>query len=85
MKILKKWWGWLFLSAIWILAAILNLKDGRNGFTVGFDFFAAVLLMGLGFCQYICEKRDKTGTLKYIYAGVIGMMLLYLFIVLLCK
>lgn len=82
---MKKWWQWFLLSAVWIVAAILNIIDRRNGLVVGFDFLAAGLPVGLAICQYFCEKNGKTKILKYIYAGAIGLLLLYLAIVLLLK
>ena len=76
-----KWFNiWFLLSGIWIVVAILNLVQGREGTLIAFNIFAVVLFAALGALQNFAAKQDQEGKklLRRVYAIVILVLLLFL-------
>ena len=76
-----KWFNiWFLLSGIWIVVAILNLVQGREGTLIAFNIFAVVLFAALGALQNFAAKQDQEGKklLRRVYAIVILALILFL-------
>ena len=76
-----KWFNiWFLLSGIWIVVAILNLVQGREGTLIAFNIFAVVLFAALGALQNFAAKQDQEGKklLRRVYAIVILVLILFL-------
>ena len=63
---MKKWYYWLILTLIWIIAAVINYLDNKS--IIGALVVCGVSLL-FGLCQYFCDKHGDTGkkVLHYIY------------------
>lgn len=76
-----KWFNvWFLLSGVWIVIAILNLVQGREGTLIAFNIFAVILFAALGGVQNYAAKQDQKGKklLRRIYAIVILALILFL-------
>ena len=76
-----KWFNiWFLLSGVWIVVAILNLVQGREGTLIAFNIFAVVLFAALGALQNFAAKQDQEGKklLRRVYAIVILVLILFL-------
>ncbi|OUQ25726.1 hypothetical protein B5E80_03825 [Flavonifractor sp. An135] len=76
-----KWFNvWFLLSGVWIVIAILNLVQGREGTLIAFNIFAVILFAALGGVQNYAAKQDQKGKklLRRIYTIVILALILFL-------
>ena len=76
-----KWFNvWFLLSGVWIVVAILNLVQGREGTLIAFNIFAVILFAALGGVQNYAAKQDQKGKklLRRVYAIVILALILFL-------
>ncbi|OUN08272.1 hypothetical protein B5G43_02500 [Flavonifractor sp. An92] len=76
-----KWFNvWFLLSGVWIVIAILNLVQGREGTLIAFNIFAVILFAALGGVQNYAAKQDQEGKklLRRVYAIVILALILFL-------
>lgn len=76
-----KWFNvWFLLSGVWIVIAILNLVQGREGTLIAFNIFAVILFAALGGVQNYAAKQDQKGKklLRRVYAIVILALILFL-------
>lgn len=74
---MKKWYYWLGLSLIWVLAAIFNYFDHKS---IMGSIVSAVLFLLLGIGQFFCDRQGEKGKkwLNWIYAGVILLGVVFL-------
>lgn len=76
-----RWFNvWFLLSGVWIVIAILNLVQGREGTLIAFNIFAVILFAALGGVQNYAAKQDQEGKklLRRVYAIVILALILFL-------
>lgn len=76
-----KWFNvWFLLSGVWIVIAILNLVQEREGTLIAFNIFAVILFAALGGVQNYAAKQDQEGKklLRRVYAIVILALILFL-------
>lgn len=76
-----RWFNvWFLLSGVWIVVAILNLVQGREGTLIAFNIFAVILFAALGGVQNYAAKQDQEGKklLRRVYAIVILALILFL-------
>lgn len=76
-----RWFNvWFLLSGVWIVVAILNLVQGREGTLIAFNIFAVILFAALGGVQNYAAKQDQGGKklLRRVYAIVILALILFL-------
>ena len=76
-----KWFNvWFLLSGVWIVIAILNLVQGREGTLIAFNIFAVILFAALGGVQNYAAKQDQKGKklLRRVYAIVLLALILFL-------
>ena len=76
-----KWFNvWFLLSGVWIVIAILNLVQGREGTLIAFNIFAVILFAALGGVQNYAAKQDQKGKklLRRVYTIVILALILFL-------
>ena len=81
---MKKWYYWLILTLIWIVAAVINYLDNKS--IIGALVVCGVSLL-FGLCQYFCDKHGDTGkkVMNYIYISCIILIAVFLAIVVLVK
>ena len=81
---MKKWYYWLILTLIWIVAAVINYLDNKS--IIGALVVCGVSLL-FGLCQYFCDKHGDTGkkVMNYIYISGIILIAVFLAIVVLVK
>lgn len=76
-----KWFNvWFLLSGVWVVTAIVNLVQKREGTLIAFNIFAIVLFAALGGLQNFAAKQDQEGKklLRRVYAIVILALILFL-------
>lgn len=76
-----KWFNvWFLLSGVWIVIAILNLVQKREGTLIAFNIFAVILFAALGGVQNYAAKQDQGGKklLRRVYTIVILALVLFL-------
>lgn len=76
---MKKWYYWLWLAGIWLIAAIANCIEGRN---VVYPIAVVVIFSSLALSQFICEKHGEKGKkiFKLICVGVILLCIVFLLV-----
>ena len=82
---MKKWYMWLVLGGIWVLAGTVNWFEHRPLTVIIYNLFAAALFFFLGAMQYFCDKKGESGKkiMKLIYISALLAMVIFLVIVLL--
>lgn len=78
---MKKWYYWLILTLIWIVAAVINYLDNKS--IIGALVVCCVSFL-FGLCQYFCDKYGDAGkkVLHYIYVSGIVIAAFLLIVVL---
>lgn len=81
---MKKWYQWLILSAVWLVAGAVNFFTDRPLPVLIFNAFCIILFAALAFCQYFLEKRGDKGKkiLKGIYIAAIILCVIILLVIL---
>ena len=74
---MKRWYHWLWLAGIWLIAAIANCIEGRN---VVYPIAVMVIFSTLALCQFTCDKYGEKGKkiFKFICIGVILLCIMFI-------
>ena len=75
---MKQWWQWFILSGVWLLAAVLNFTEGRNFVVIGYNMFAVLLTLALGFLQRFCDKKGDAGKKMFQRIAIAAVLLILL-------
>lgn len=75
---MKQWWQWFILAGLWLLAAVLNFTEGRNFVVIGYNVFAVLLALALGFLQRFCDKKGDAGKKLFKRIAIAAVLLILL-------